>query len=158
MASDQYLRVKESRTRWHSGVDLSRMPRFPVSHRKEVDLIERMKRLSLSEAQMVETHLRRGGVSLLHVPTGIRVKAIRDRRQALNRFYARRFMVEELEARLVGKTRHEVKAEALHEQKVRRGRVPAARRKFNVSAAMNRFVVKPSAATQPLPTSKQSEN
>lgn len=134
------------------------MPRFPVSHRKEVDLIERMKRLGLDETQIVETHLKAGGVSLEHCSTGIKVKAIRDRSQALNRFYARRFLVEELEARQKGKTRHEVKAEALHEQKVRRGRATLSRRTFDVGAAMNRFVVKPSPATKPSPTPRHSGN
>lgn len=135
------------------------MPRFPVSHRKEVDLSERMRRLGLDEAQIVETHLKSGGIALEHMPSGIKVKAIRERSQALNRFYARRFLVEELEARQVGKTRREVKAEAMHEQKVRRGRaVSPVRRKFDVAAAMNRFVVKPSSATQPPPDGRNSEN
>lgn len=106
-----------------------------------------MRRLGLEEKQMVEKHLKSGGVAIQHVPTGIKVKAIRDRSQALNRFFARRFLVEELEARNQGKTRREVKAEALREQKIRRSR-SSGPRKFNVRAAMDRFVVRPSPATQ----------
>ena len=60
------------------------------------------------------------GVTLLHRPTGIRVRCQRERSQGINRFIARRLLVEELEARAHGKTRHEVKAEHLREEKERR--------------------------------------
>ena len=60
------------------------------------------------------------GVTLLHRPTGIRVRCQRERSQGINRFIARRLLVEELEARQHGKTRHEVKAGQLREEKDRR--------------------------------------
>ena len=60
------------------------------------------------------------GVTLLHRPSGVRVRCQRERSQGINRFIARRLLVEELEARQSGKTRHEVKAEHLREEKDRR--------------------------------------
>ncbi|MBS0659664.1 MAG: peptide chain release factor-like protein [Verrucomicrobia bacterium] len=83
-----------------------------------------MQALSLSEPQLVEEYFRSGGgmngVHLLHKPTGIRIRCGRERSQGLNRFCARRILVEELEARQHGQTRHEAKAEKLREEKIRR--------------------------------------
>ena len=59
-------------------------------------------------------------MTLLHRPSGIRVRCQRERSQGINRFLARRLLVEELEARQTGRTRHEVKAEKLREEKDRR--------------------------------------
>lgn len=60
------------------------------------------------------------GVALLHLPTGVRVRCQRERSQGINRFLARRILVEELEAREKGKTRHQVKAQALRDEKLRK--------------------------------------
>ena len=91
-----------------------------------------MHRLQLGEGEIEESYFRASGpggqkinktlcgVTLLHRPTGIRVRCQRERSQGINRFIARRLLVEELEARLRGKTRHEVKAEHLREEKDRR--------------------------------------
>ncbi len=62
------------------------------------------------------------GVSLLHVPTQVRIRCQRERSQGINRFLARRLLVEELEARQRGLTRHSAKAERLHEEKERKHR------------------------------------
>ncbi len=96
-----------------------------------------MSALSLAEPQLAEEYFRVGGgmngVHLLHRPTGIRVRSQREWSQGMNRFFARRLLVEELEARAHGQTRHEAKAERLREEKMRRknshrsSRAPAAR-------------------------------
>ena len=67
----------------------------------------------------LEESFRGTSITILHRPTGIRVRCNRERSQALNRFFARRLLVEELEAQVQNKTRHEVKAEQLREKKGR---------------------------------------
>lgn len=101
------------------------MPRFPVTPQKQDELLRRMQALSLVESQLEEEYFRSeggmNGVHLVHKPTGIRVRCGRERSQGLNRFSARRILVEELEARQNGQTRHEAKAVKLREEKIRRG-------------------------------------
>ena len=100
------------------------MPRFPVTPQKQDELLRRMQALSLVESQLEEEYFRSeggmNGVYLVHKPTGIRVRCGRERSQGLNRFCARRILLEELEARQNGQTRHEAKAEKLREEKIRR--------------------------------------
>ncbi len=93
---------------------------------------ERMRCIQLGEGEIEESYFKASGpggqkinktltgVTLLHRPSGIRVRCQRERSQGINRFIARRLLVEELEARQRGKTRHEVKAEHLREEKDRR--------------------------------------
>ncbi len=91
-----------------------------------------MRQLQLVEGEIDETYFKASGpggqktnktltgVTLLHRPSGVRVRCQRERSQGINRFIARRLLVEELEARRTGKTRHEVKAEHLRDEKDRR--------------------------------------
>jgi protein subunit release factor B len=67
----------------------------------------------------LEESFRGTSIIILHRPTGIRVRCNREKSQALNRFFARRLLVEELEAQAQNKTRHEMKAEQLREKKGR---------------------------------------
>ena len=71
------------------------------------------------EKQLREQLNRGSAVVLEHLPTGIRIRCNREKSQALNRFFARRFLVEELEARGQNSTRREVKAEQLRAKKNR---------------------------------------
>ena len=108
------------------------MLRFPVSEQKQANLNERMRQLQLVETEIEESYFRASGpggqktnktatgVSLLHRPSGVRVRCQRERSQGINRFIARRLLVEELEARTHGKTRRDVKAASLREEKDRR--------------------------------------
>ena len=91
---------------------------FPVSERKAKALQSKMDALGCHERDLEES-LRGTSITILHRPTGIRVRCNRERSQALNRFFARRLLVEELEAQVQNKTRHEVKAEQLREKKGR---------------------------------------
>jgi peptide chain release factor len=90
-----------------------------VSEKKTKALQQRMQALGCQEKDLEETLHRGGAVDLSHRPTGIRIRCHRERSQTLNRFLARRTLVDELEARLQNKTRHEVKAEKVRTEKRR---------------------------------------
>jgi peptide chain release factor len=87
---------------------------FPVSPEKQRALAARMEALGLREADLEEQFVRsrgRGGqnvnkvsscVILRHVPTGLVVRCEQERSQALNRFLARRELLDRLEARVRG--------------------------------------------------------
>ena len=110
------------------------MLRFPVSEQKQADLNDRMRQLRLAEGEIEESYFKAStpggqkankcltGVNLVHRPSGVRVRCQRERSQGINRFLARRLLVEELEARCNGKTRHSAKAEKLRAEKDRRRR------------------------------------
>ncbi|HZC34216.1 MAG TPA: peptide chain release factor-like protein [Chthoniobacterales bacterium] len=119
---------------------------FPVSDKKARALQDKMHALGCRENELEETFFRKSGVAIYHPPSGVRVRCARERSQALNRFLARRTLVEELEARRVNKTRHEVKAEEIRRQKGRP--VPP-----TVKEQMNRFRMQPINPNQ-TPTSK----
>jgi protein subunit release factor B len=82
---------------------------FKVSLRKEQALLQRMKDLNICENDIEETFIRASGpggqktnktsscVSLRHIPTNIVVKCQRERSQALNRFLARRHLLNQIE-------------------------------------------------------------
>lgn len=86
---------------------------FPVSEEKRNALLKKMEVLGIFEKDIVEKFVRssgRGGqkvnkssscVYLKHLPTGIEVKWMTERSQALNRFLARRELVRRVE-RLIG--------------------------------------------------------
>jgi len=85
-----------------------------VSPGKEKSLFERMQALGVREEDIEEQFVRSSGaggqkvnktstcVVLHHRPTGIRVKCQRERSQVLNRFLARRILLDKIEARLRG--------------------------------------------------------
>jgi len=86
------------------------MSAFPVSLEKESQLAQRMVALDVREADIEESFVRSGGhggqnvnktstcVMLLHRPTGVQVKCQETRQQGLNRFIARRLLLDKIEA------------------------------------------------------------
>ena len=94
-----------------------------VSPGKEKSLLERMQALGVREQDIEEQFVRSSGaggqkvnksstcVVLHHRPTGVRVKCQRERSQALNRFLARRILLDKIEAKLRGA--HTAKAQEI---------------------------------------------
>ncbi|MGE4358188.1 MAG: peptide chain release factor-like protein [Candidatus Omnitrophota bacterium] len=85
---------------------------FGVRPEKVRKLYEKMNSLGILDKDIVEKFVRSGGkggqnvnkvstcVYLKHIPSGIEVKCSRERSQAINRFLARRILVEKMEALL----------------------------------------------------------
>jgi len=108
---------------------------FGVSEKKQKVLHDKMEKLGISEDDIVEKFVRSGGrggqnvnkvatcVYLKHTPTGIEVKAQRERTQALNRFLARRLLAEKLESMILGKKSEEQQRRAkIRRQKRKRSK------------------------------------
>ena len=88
------------------------MPLFPVSSQKQTELEALMQRLGVNESDWEESFIRSSGpggqnvnkvstcVVLRHPSSGIEVRCQRERSQAMNRYFARRILLQKLEARL----------------------------------------------------------
>ncbi len=109
--------------------------RYGVSENKIKQLEDKMKLLKIEEADIREQFVRAGGhggqkvnktsscVYLKHLPTGIEVKCQKERSQALNRFLARRILVEKIEAlALKEKSDREKQIEKIRRQKRKRSK------------------------------------
>ena len=107
-----------------------------VSPEKQRQLTERMLKLGIREADLVERFILgsgRGGqkinktsscVYLRHIRSGIEIKCQQDRSRAMNRYSARRLLCEELETRTLG----EASVRRQQEEKVRRQKRRRSRR------------------------------
>jgi len=103
---------------------------------KQLQLIQRMAALGVREADIEESFVRSGGhggqnvnkvsscVMLLHRPTGLQVKCQETRQQGLNRFLARRLLLDKIEARQKGF----VAADQAEREKIRRQKRKRSRR------------------------------
>ncbi|MBI3878404.1 MAG: peptide chain release factor-like protein [Verrucomicrobia bacterium] len=112
------------------------MSAFPVSPEKETQLAQRMAALGVREADIEESFVRSGGhggqnvnktstcVMLVHRPTGVQVKCQETRQQGLNRFFARRVLLDKIEALKNGF----VAAERARIEKIRRQKRKRSRR------------------------------
>jgi protein subunit release factor B len=116
------------------------MSAFPVSLEKANQLAQRMAALNVREADIEESFVRSGGhggqnvnktstcVMLLHRPTGLQVKCQETRQQGLNRFIARRLLLDKIEQKqkgFVATQRAEI--EKIRRQKRKRSRRATAR-------------------------------
>jgi protein subunit release factor B len=113
---------------------------FPVSSEKEAQLERRMAALGVRETDIEESFVRSGGhggqnvnktstcVMLLHRPTGLQVKCQATRQQGLNRFLARRLLLDKIEARKTGfVAAQQAEIEKIRRQKRKRSRRAKAR-------------------------------
>ncbi len=111
------------------------MPLFNVSPEKEKQVAERMRTLGVSEQDLEETFIRSPGpggqkvnktsscVYLRHIPTGLSVKCHQERSQALNRFIARRQLLDRIERKQKGIiSQEQQRIEKLRRQKRKRSK------------------------------------
>jgi protein subunit release factor B len=105
---------------------------FAVSEEKNKWLRERMDALGIHEKDFAEKFVRSSGkggqkvnktstcVYLKHIPTGIEVKCMKDRSQSINRFLARRELIEKIETLTGHVTSRDLRAEKIRKQKAKR--------------------------------------
>jgi len=107
---------------------------FAVSEEKNQGLKEKMKALGIRERDLEEKFVRSSGkggqkvnktstcVYIKHLPTGIQVKCMRERSQSINRFLARRELVEKIERKSGHGISDELRKQRIIKQKRRRKR------------------------------------
>jgi len=111
------------------------MSALPISAERKALLDQRMAALGVREEDLEETFVRSGGhggqnvnktstcVMLLHRPTGLQVKCQTTRQQGLNRFFARRLLLDKIEELQTGRIAAErARIEKIRRQKRRRSR------------------------------------
>src|SRR3990172_2812027 len=121
------------------------MPAFAVSEEKNRWLKDKMESFGVRNEDIIEKFIRSSGkggqkvnktstcVYIKHMPTGIEIKCMKDRSQSINRFLARRELVERIE-RLSGKlTNEDIKSLKAKKQKQKRQKRAAL--KYKTSAA-----------------------
>ncbi len=109
--------------------------KFGVSKTKEERLRSEMGACGIKESDLEEKFILSGGkggqhvnkvatgVYLKHKPSGTEVKCTKERSQALNRFFARRRLVDKIEARIRGRKSAERKRiEKIRRQKRKRSK------------------------------------
>lgn len=117
------------------------MSTFPVSPEKAGQLAQRLAALGVREADLEESFVRSGGhggqnvnkvstcVMLLHRPTGLQVKCQDTRQQGLNRFLARKLLLDKIAARQ--KSRADAERSRLEKiRRQKRGRSQGARQRM----------------------------
>jgi len=108
---------------------------YNVSEKKEKALLDKMERLGIYEKDIVEKFVRSSGkggqnvnktstcVYLKHIPTKIEVKCQKERFQSLNRYIARKILVDKIEAMVLGKeSEKQQRIEKIRRQKRKRSK------------------------------------
>jgi protein subunit release factor B len=115
------------------------MPLFAVTAEKQKLLDIRMGELGVLEADLRENFVRSAGkggqhvnksstcVHLVHIPTGLEVKCMRERSQSVNRFIARRELLEKIAAARGLATARSDETRKIRRQKARSRRRRAAK-------------------------------
>jgi protein subunit release factor B len=110
------------------------MVTFAVSEEKNRQLRKMMAEVGLAESDIAERFIRSSGaggqhvnktatcVQLIHRPSGIEIKCMKDRSQSVNRFLARRELAERLAAEAGITTAREREQQRIRRQKANRGR------------------------------------
>lgn len=109
-------------------------PFFAVSQEKNLWLRQRMDELGVREEDIEERFVRSSGnggqhlnktstaVQLKHLPTGLEARCSRDRSQSINRFLARRELLEKIAAGMGLTNRSDSLETKIRKQKARRSR------------------------------------
>ena len=104
---------------------------FSVSEEKNRQLRRKMDEVGIREEDLLEKFIRASGnggqkvnktascVYLKHLPSGIEIKCMKDRSQSLNRYLARRLLVEKLRESLGLATEKSNEAELIKKRKSR---------------------------------------
>lgn len=108
---------------------------FGISPAKQKELYKKFEQYGINEADIEEKFIRSSGkggqnvnkvataVYLKHVPSGTKVKYSKARTQLLNRFLARRVLIEKIEEEVLGKLSAKQKAiEKIKRQKRKRSK------------------------------------
>lgn len=108
---------------------------FGISPTKHQELITRMSRLNIREAELEEKFIHSSGpggqnvnktstcVYLFHAPSQLEIKCQKTRSQALNRYWARRLLCDKLEQIVLGEKSKEIqKREKIRRQKRKRSK------------------------------------
>lgn len=108
------------------------MSKFPVTEKKERKLLAEMESLGIKDNEIEERFIRCSGhggqklnkastgVYLKHIPTGIEIKFTKERSLGLNRFFARRVLVERLKELKGIPTEKQKKIEKIRKKKQKR--------------------------------------
>jgi len=110
------------------------MQTYAVSEEKNRWLQQQMEALDIREQDIEEKFVRSSGkggqkvnktsscVYLRHAPTGVEVKCMKDRSQSINRFLARRELVEKIKKARGLPTDEDAERERIRKQKLKRKR------------------------------------